>query len=184
MNNNKKKKYSYLLIGLTSLTVVASILYPRNTYQEEISKVETIQLAANMELTKDVQKDYLYLSDLNYITENNWSYNGWSGHEIQKDKNQDGGILSLIINGEKRLFAKGLGIHAKGQVTFDISEYSTQFPRFVAKLGVDAARGTNGSIWFRITGSKDGKTWDRLIDKTDIVTGISEALDVDLDVTG
>jgi hypothetical protein len=175
-----KKKYSYLLIGLTSLFLVVSIFYPEHTYHEITNKVETTKLAANIDLTKD----YLYLSDLNYITENNWSYNGWGGHEIQKDKNQDGGVLSLIINGEKRLFAKGIGLHAKGQVTFDISEYSTQFPRFIAKLGVDASRGTNGSIWFRITASKDGITWDRLIDKTNVMTGISEALEVDLDITG
>ena len=177
---DNKKKYSYLLIGIASLVLVASIFFPKNIYQEITNKVEATKLAANIDLTKD----YLYLSDLNYITENNWSYNGWGGHEIQKDKNQDGGVLSLIIDGEKRLFAKGLGVHAKGQVTFDISEYSTQFPRFIAKLGVDASRGTNGSIWFRITASKDGKTWDRLIDKTNVMTGISEAIEVDLDVTG
>lgn len=177
---NNKKKYSYLLIGIVSLALVVGIFYPRNTYQEMTNKVERTKLAANIDLTKD----YLYLSDLNYITENNWSYNGWSGHEIEKDKNQDEGVLSLIINGEKRLFAKGFGIHAKGQVTFDISEYSTHFPRFIAKLGVDASRGTNGSIWFKITASNDGKTWDSLIDKTNVMTGISEALEVDVDITG
>ncbi len=188
----KVKKYSYLLIGIMSLSLIVGIFYLRNPYQETTNKVETInevettnkvettKLAANTDLTKD----YIYLSDLNYITENNWSYNGWSGHEIQKDKNQDGGVLSLIINGEKRLFAKGLGIHAKGQATFDISEYSTQFPRFIAKLGVDAARGANGSIWFKITASRDGKTWDILLDKTDVMTGLSEALEVDVDITG
>lgn len=188
----KKKRYSYLLMGIMSLSLTVGIFYSRNTYRETgnkvetinkveaINKVETTKVAANTDLTKD----YIYLSDLNYITENNWSYNGWSGHEIQKDKNQDGGVLSLIINGEKRLFAKGLGIHAKGQVTFDISEYSTQFPRFIAKLGVDAARGTNGSIWFKITASRDGQSWDVLLNKTDVMTGLSEALEVDVDITG
>ena len=173
---HNKKKYSYLLIGIVSIALLMGILYPRNAYKEKVNKIEATRLAAFTSLTND----YLFLSDLNYITENRWSYNGWSGHEIQKDKNQDGGALSLIINGEKRLFAKGLGVHAKGQVTFDISEYSAQFPRFVAKLGVDAARGNNGSIWFRITASKDGITWNKLIDRTDILTGVSEAVQVDL----
>ncbi len=177
---NNKKKYSYLLVGIASLALVVGMACSGNIYQKTTNNIDTTRLATNL----DLRGDYLYLSDLNYITENNWSYNGWSGHEIQKDKNQDGGILSLMIDGEKRLFAKGLGIHAKGQVTFDISEYSTQFPRFVAKLGVDAARGTNGSIWFRITASRDGETWDRLVDRTDTVTGASEALNIDLDVTG
>ena len=165
MRNNKKKKYSYLLVGIVSISLAAGILYPKNVYREATNEVETKKLLANTDLTKG----YHYLSDLDYITENNWSYNGWAGHEIQKDKNQDGGILSLIVNGEKRLFAKGLGVHAKGQVTFDISEYSTKFPRFTAGLGVDAARGTNGSIWFRIAASRDGKTWDKLIDRKSVV---------------
>jgi len=167
-----KKAIGYLLSAIVSLTVIASIFYPTKGLNSTIINSETTNLAANIDLTKD----YLYLSDLDYITENNWSYNGWGGHELQKDKNQDGGILSLIINGEKRLFAKGLGVHAKGQVTFDISEYSTQFPRFIAKIGVDASRGKNGSIWFRITASKDGITWDRLIDKTSLISIKTEKL--------
>lgn len=180
MRNNKKKKYSYLLVGIASISLAAGIFYPKNIYRETTNEVETKKLLVNTDLTKG----YHYLSDLDYITENNWSYNGWAGHEIQKDKNQDGGVLSLIVNGEKRLYAKGLGVHAKGQVTFDISEYSTKFPRFTARLGVDAARGTNGSIWFRITASRDGRTWDKLIDRTDVMTGTSESLEVDLDVAG
>lgn len=133
---------------------------------------------------KSERKNYIFLSDLNYITDNNWSYNGWGGHELQKDKNQDGGTLSLLVNGEKVLFTKGLGVHAKGQVTFDISEYSTDFPRFIAYIGVDASRGSNGSIWFKITASRDGTNWDSLIDRTDIMTGLSDAISVDLDIEG
>lgn len=129
-------------------------------------------------------KNYVFLSDLNYITDNNWSYNGWGGHDIQVDKNQEEGILSLLINGEKRLFSRGLSVHAKGQVTFDISQYSTDFPRFIAYIGVDASRGSNGSIWFKITASRDGSTWDSLINKSDILTGSSDAVNVDIDVTG
>lgn len=129
-------------------------------------------------------RNYVFLSDLSYITDNNWSYNGWGGHEIQMDKNQEGGILSLLVHGEKRLFSKGIGLHAKGQVTFDISQYSTDFPRFIAQIGVDASRGSNGSIWFKITASRDGSTWVPLINKSDVLTGSSDAINVDLDVTG
>jgi len=133
-------------------------------------------------LARTTNKDYIFLSDLDYITENNWSYNGWGGHELQKDKNQDGGTLSLLVDGEKRLFTKGLGVHAKGQVTFDVSRYATNYPRFIAYIGVDATRGQNGSIWFKITASRDGSSWDTLLDKTNIMTGLSNAISVDLNI--
>jgi len=177
----KKKKTLELVIGsLLCLFFVIAISCCGFYYKNK----EIITSVTDLAVNDNTEKDYQYLSDLNFITENNWSYNGWGGHAIQKDKNQEGGSLSLIVDGEKRIFTKGLSVHAKGQVTFDISEYSTKFPRFIAKIGVDAARGNNGSIWFRITASRDGSTWDSLIDKSAILTGVSEAIDVDLDVTG
>ncbi len=129
------------------------------------------------------ERNYVYLSDLEYITENNWSYNGWDNHVIQKDKNQEGGILNLKINGERRPFAKGIGLHARGQVVYDISAFSTEYPRFTAKLGVDASRGTNGSIWFQIFVSNDGINWISR-EKTGTLTGDSDAVLVDIDVEG
>ncbi len=183
MEKGKEIKKLFLSISIIFASILLAFIMQVGN-KINIQKLESNAHGYLDSSQNQYKNQYIYLSDLDYITDNNWSYNGWSGHEIQKDKNQDGGVLSLIINGEKRLFAKGLGVHAKGQVTFDISEYSTQFPRFIAKLGVDAARGTNGSIWFRITASKDGTTWDKLIDRTDVMTGTSEALMVDLDVTG
>ena len=93
---NNKKKYGYLLVGIASLALVVGMACSGNIYQKTTNNIDTTRLATNL----DLRGDYLYLSDLNYITENNWSYNGWSGHEIQKDKNQDGGILCVFINGE------------------------------------------------------------------------------------
>ena len=34
------------------------------------------------------------------------------------------GPLSLIVDSEKRSFTKGVSVHAKGQVTYDIEEFS------------------------------------------------------------
>ncbi len=137
----------------------------------------------SISFTTPEEINYKFLSDMNYITENNWSYNGWSGHTIQLDKNPEGGVINLIVNGEKRPFAKGIGLHARGQVTYDISELSADYPRFIAKLGVDASRGTNGKIWFQIFVSNDGNNWTSLL-KTDALTGTSEAVSVDLNVEG
>lgn len=137
----------------------------------------------SLSLSEKQNKEFIYLSDLDYLTTSGMSQNGWSGHNIQKDKNQEGGILSLIINGEKRPYAKGLSIHANGWATYNIEELSNEYTRFTAKLGVDASRNTNGSLFYRIYASQDATSWDTLL-QTPILTGISEAINVDLNVTG
>ncbi len=125
----------------------------------------------------------IYLSDINYITTDGWSYNGWSGHQIEYDKTQDGGKLSLILNGQRTYFAKGLSVHAKGQITYDISELSATYPRFIAYMGVDAARGTNGSLWIKVSVSNDGNSWQDLY-QTAQMNGSTPAVEVDLSVAG
>lgn len=85
------------------------------------------------------------MTELSYLTDG--SFNGWSGHSIQINKNQELGALSLRSDGVLRTYQKGVSVHAKGQVTYDISEYSADYTRFVSKVGVDGSRGSNGSIW-------------------------------------
>ncbi len=125
----------------------------------------------------------IYLSDIDYITTDGWSYNGWSGHNIEYDRNQDGGKLSLLVNGQRTYFAKGLSVHAKGQITYDISEYSAEYTRFIAYMGVDAARGTNGDLWIKVSVSNDGETWQDLY-QTERMSGSTPAVYVDLSVAG
>lgn len=93
---------------------------------------------------------------MEYITDNRWSYAGWGN--IMKDKNIEGGTISLLLDGSRVYFKKGMGAHATSQLTYDISAYSDVYTRFVAKMGVDAERGGNGEVWFRISVSKDGTT--------------------------
>lgn len=174
-----RKIIRYLLRTIIVFAIMATMFAStQNLNSIRLSRKENI-LAANTKTT-----NYIYLSDLPYLTTNNWSYNGWGGHAIQMDKNQEGRQMNLIVNGETRPYAKGIGLHAKGQIVYDISTLSTNYPRFVAKLGVDASRaGTNASVWFQIFVSNDGEQWISLL-KTDTMTATSEALAVDLDVTG
>ena len=174
-NTNIIKKIFLITICMTIILTSISTTVVFASNQENLHK--------NTNLDKTRENNYIFLSDLDYIIENNWSYNGWSGHTIQKDKNQDGGVLGLIVDGEKITYSKGISVHAKGQVTYDISAISTQYSRFIAKIGVDSSRGTNGSIWFQIYVSNDGVTWTSLL-KTNTLTGISNCIDVDLNVQG
>lgn len=127
----------------------------------------------------DTKNNYYYLSDLEYITEDRWSYAGWS--DIMKDKNSDGATISLLIDGKQVFFGKGMAAHATSQLTYDISNYSDTYTRFVTKIGVDASKNGRGEVWFRISASNDGTTWEELY-KSDVVTSSNNAIDLDLNV--
>lgn len=181
----KLNKISRLtLIGISTLILIFIVMLNARFIKAstKVSK-QTFTYSAPSNYLSYNKEDVKYLSDLDFITENNWSYNGWSNHSIQKDKNQEGGTLSLLIDGERRYFTKGVSIHGKGQATFNISQLSTEFPRFIAKIGVDASRGSNGNIWIQILVSNDGTNWTSLL-KTGNMTGTTNAVDVDVNVNG
>ena len=116
------KKYSKKIIGLLVILIgVCSLLignfsFKNTTYQNNTN--------IGFSILANSKEDVVYMSDLDYITDNNWSYNGWSGHSIQKDKNPEGGTISLLVNSSKKIFIKGMGVHANGQVTYDVSNIS------------------------------------------------------------
>ena len=56
-----------------------------------------------------------YLSDLDYITTNNWSFVGWGS--IRKDMPPEGNQITLKIDGQNKTFFKGMGLHANAQLT-------------------------------------------------------------------
>ncbi len=136
---------------------------------------------ASVATASSEEKEYVYLSDLEYITANNWSYNGWAGHTIQKDKNPEGGEIKLKVDGQIRTYLKGLGVHAKGQVTYNIENLSNKYTRFTAKIGLDASRTVSSNIHFQILVSKDGENWT-LLQRTDNIKPGQEAINVDLDI--
>lgn len=158
---------SVVVIGAIGVGVLSSSSIPESE-AEEVVAVTT-------------ESNYVDMTELSYLTDG--SFNGWSGHSIQINKNQELGALSLRSDGVLRTYQKGVSVHAKGQVTYDISEYSADYTRFVAKVGVDGSRGSNGSIWYQFFASHDGSSWESLL-KTDVMTGMTDAFPVDLDVEG
>lgn len=147
----------------------------------EVAIGGTEEKAADAVAESATEAEYRYISDMEYITDNRWSYAGWGN--IMKDKNIEGGTISLLLDGSRVYFKKGMGAHATSQLTYDISAYSDVYTRFVAKMGVDAERGGNGEVWFRISVSKDGTNWEELY-KSGVVTSASNAIEVDLNVKG
>lgn len=161
------KKRIKTLSAILAIFMIVQITFPTVS-----SAVE--QIKNNVE-----QNNYYYISDLDYITENNWSYVGYGN--IMKDKNIDGGIISLLIDGTRVYFTKGMGAHASSQLTYDISEYSDIYTRFVAKLGIDSSMNGKGEVCFKITASNDGIEWIELY-KSDPITSSQNALEVDINI--
>lgn len=143
-----------------------------------VSHIQASKLTESNKVER-ISSDYLYLSDLDYITTNKWSYTGYGS--IKKDTNPNGGVITLYVDGETVSFDKGMGVHATGQLTYDISRYSNTYTRFLAKLGIDKSQ--KGSVWFRISVSKDGNTWESIY-QSEPVTGQNNAYSVDLNIKG
>lgn len=133
----------------------------------------------NIDEKIDINNNYYYISDLDYITENRWSYAGYGN--IMKDKNIDGGKISLLMDGTRVYFNKGMGAHASSQLTYDISKYSNDYTRFVAKLGVDSSQGGKGEVWFKVLASNDGTEWTELY-KSNPITSKQNAIEINVNI--
>lgn len=133
--------------------------------------------SAPIVLNAQEKPEEIILTDLNYVAGNDWS--SAEDGKIHQDKNIEEKQISLMVNGEQTFFEKGVGVHALGKITYDIRDYSNDYPYFVAKLGVDASkRSQGGEVKFIISVSKDdGNTWIDL-EKTRAVKSSEDALNV------
>ncbi len=142
------------------------------------------RFAANPDAPSAATKKGVYLSDLNYIP----SGTSVSSGGYKKDNSPSGSQIQLRVDGSVVTFDKGIGAHAPSTVTFNIARYHQEYPRFCAKLGVDARQNSRGSVSFQILGSNtltgynDNTGWTVLL-TTGTLTAASAAVEVDLDVS-
>ncbi len=127
------------------------------------------------------RKTHLYLSDMDYVKKEV----GWANERaFLKDENETKDLLSLIIDGERTYFLKGIMAHATSTVVYDL-EKNGLFDMFSCYVGVDASRGTNGDgVKFYIYGADDynNKNNWTLLQETDVLTGVSEAEQVEVNI--
>ncbi len=98
--------------------------------------------------------DMVYLSDIPYMP--GISYTSYS--TIQLDKNLSGGLITVNVDGRRKMFMKGILAHANATVAYDLSGYDYDY--LTAYLGVDASVGSAGNgVRFEIHTSDDGETW-------------------------
>lgn len=172
----KNKEISKILVGSLTVTMVL------NPFANNVDKVKA-EVVSNEYLdsyTKEVNKDYIYLSDLDY--DKNLSNTAWK--EIMKDANTDGNKIKLLVDDEVVEYHKGMGAHATSTLVYDLNNYSNKYTRFIAHLGVDyAQKGKGNGVKFTISTSSDGKNWN-VLKETGVITPDSNSEFVDIDISG
>ena len=80
------------------------------------------------------RKIFVY-SATNYASDMQWesATAGWK--TVQKDKNIEGNTLQLLVNGQVKNFAKGIGTHADSEIVYDLSGTNAEY--FETYVGVD-----------------------------------------------
>ena len=112
-----------------------------------------------------------YLSDLTATA----ATNGWGAIEKDKSNGEQGASDGDTITLNGVTYAKGLGVHAASDTTYNLGG---NYTRFISDLGVDDEVVSNGSVVFQVLA--DGVQ----IYDSGAMTGISATKTVDVDVTG
>ncbi|MBY7112348.1 NPCBM/NEW2 domain-containing protein [Bacillus sp. 17RED48] len=85
----------------------------------------------------------IYLSDIPWVK----ATAGWA--TVQKDKSTDGNPISLLGTTGPVTYKKGVGTHAKSEVTYDIS--NATYKQFNSYVGIDQEPGgKGGSVVFKV----------------------------------
>ena len=111
-----------------------------------------------------------FVSDLPYALE---PTNGWGPPERDRSNGETGATDGNPITLQGVLFEKGLGVHANGQVAFDLGG---AYSRFRSTIGLDDETGSGGSVIFRVMA--DGA----LLYESPVMLGDSANIEVDVSV--
>lgn len=166
---------SFILLGLFSIVVGVGLQF------KEKNNIEMIETKPYGYLTYNTDM-YRYLSDIEYIKEQ--SSVGWGSIQLDQNINTsiNNGLITVIIDGKKTSFMKGVVAHATSTMVYDLSSFNYDY--FTAYLGVDQSVGTNGNgVKFAIYTSKDGENWDlKTEEKPPVLKGNSNAILVKIDI--
>jgi beta-galactosidase len=112
----------------------------------------------------------VFVSDIPFTSTNGW---GPVERDTSNGENAAGDGRTITLNGTT--FAKGLGVHAVGDVSIYLGGNCS---RFTATAGVDDETGSAGSVTFSVVA--DGAT----LAATPTLTGSSASAVVDVDLAG
>ena len=189
--NNKVKNLLKVGVVLTLLLFITIIVYINNSFTilatlQKYNTYETNTNASNElpeeQLKRDKQANYCYLSDIEYVKDK--SSVGWGSITLDKniDTNKNNGLITLIVDGKKKSFLKGVLAHATSTLIYDISSYDYDY--FTTYIGLDESQGTKGNgIKFAIYTSVDGENWDLHTPMSPpVMKGTSEAIFIKINI--
>ena len=94
-------------------------------------------------------------SDSRYISDLDWESARTDYGQVRKDLASSGAKIKLSVNGEEKVFDKGIGTHANAEIVYNLE--GTNYEYFESYVGVDrnVIKQNNSSIIFKVLA--DGK---------------------------
>ena len=131
--------FDYLGNKIDDITVEGNVDTSTKGVYDLTYEVVSNGITVTKKSTVEVVSDYEYLSDREWVSATTDYGN------IRKNND-----LKLLVNGEVKNFDKGFGIHANGEIVYDLSD--TDYDKFEAYIGVSRsiAEQNNSSITFSI----------------------------------
>ncbi len=141
-------------------------------YDVKMTQAEKSYYLAENNESEDMCK---YLSDIDYIKDKSSVEWGSITLDSNLETQHNNGLITLMIDGKKTHFLKGVSAHATSTLIYDISKYKYDY--FSTYVGVDESRGNLGNgVKFSIYTSVDGNTWDLKTDSNPkVLKGDSDA---------
>jgi glucose/arabinose dehydrogenase len=115
---------------------------------------------------------WIYLSNLPFV---GTPTNGWGPVERDRSNGETGAADGRSLSLRGQTYAKGLGAHANGSITFDLGD---AYDRFLSDIGIDDETNGNGSAVFQVYAD------NVLIYQSSTLTGTSPITSIDVSVAG
>ena len=96
------------------------------------------------------EKTIVVYSDSEYLSNIDWDYARTDYGQVRKDLASVGSKIKLSINGEEKVFDKGIGTHANSEIVYNLE--GTNYKYFETYVGIDRniAKQNNSSVIFKI----------------------------------
>ncbi|OAB40643.1 hypothetical protein PMSD_01720 [Paenibacillus macquariensis subsp. defensor] len=100
-------------------------------------------------------RDIVVYSASKYLSDVNWESARTDYNVVRKDKASSNNPIKLLVNGETKEFAKGIGTHANSEIVYNLA--NTNYEYFETVVGVDRniPEQNNSSVIFKLIA--DGK---------------------------
>lgn len=100
--------------------------------------------------TVTLEKTIIVYSEIQYLSNTNWSSASTDYGQVRKDLASSGSNIRLNVEGEEKVFDKGIGTHANSEITYNLD--GTNYEYFETYVGVDRniAQQNNSSIIFQV----------------------------------